>query len=387
MDQNNVVKLTEQFIKIPSYVDNQNNEIALGNYIYSLLQTELPELKTSKQVCDKNGRFNIISRQSSPTLFVCGHIDTVQPQSGWKNDPFIPRTKNNRLYGLGSCDMLGSIAAFITALQNVKNEIDLNKVMLLWYIDEEYDFLGMKTFVYELEEDINPQLALSLDGDLELRSGCRGLIELDTELIGISGHSSNPANGNNVIRSTAKLVYLLEQDITKYSNQYLGTSTINIAYIQAGSISKSGNRIIWRREGNIIPDFADCTIEVRTSNSELNAKLFIGLLKKNAKQLGLRVGKIKIRHDLSNLNVSLDSKETQNVKAIYKKCGIKYTTADVSFSGYIDIQMLQDKVGSPIYIIGAGGENEHAPNESVNIDDLNKAVKLYEEILKFYCPK
>ena len=55
-----------------------------------------------------------------PALGFLGHTDTVDITAGWETDPFTLTEKNGNLYGLGSCDMKGGLAAVMAAVSNIK---------------------------------------------------------------------------------------------------------------------------------------------------------------------------------------------------------------------------------------------------------------------------
>jgi len=160
------IKLTQQLVQIPSYVNNQTNEAKIGQFIFNYLK-QYPWLKVQKQYVTGD-RFNIIAQDTDkPRLLIVGHMDTVQPKS---TNCFSGKIKNYKIYGLGSSDMKSSLAALLNSLSDFKQTKGL---MLLFYIDEEYDFLGMKKFVKEYKEQIRPKLILGEGNDLKVKNGCR----------------------------------------------------------------------------------------------------------------------------------------------------------------------------------------------------------------------
>lgn len=337
----NVVRLTKKLISIPSYVDSKTDETKLGNYLCQLLPFQ-------KQMVAKN-RFNLILPGKNPSLLVVGHIDTVTPQPSWVTNPFRPVNKQNRIYGLGAADMKSSLAAFLTALTQVWSKIAITKLRLLLYVDEEYDFLGMKKFVKSEFIKVSPRLILSLDGKLKIQSGCRGCIELNLKFTGKSGHSAEPESGINAIAKAVKVVDRLKQSLT---------DTVNLAYLKGGR----------KFDGNIIPAQCFITIEVRPSSKKINAAWVINQLQRFSQQekVGLKV--LKIRHDLN---------------AWLPKAGSKTELV----SGYVDVQMLNNVIKAPMVVFGTGGMNEHGPNEYVPIKNLLKAQQWYQKILLKYCSK
>jgi acetylornithine deacetylase/succinyl-diaminopimelate desuccinylase-like protein len=150
--------------------------------------------------------------------------------------------------------MKGSLAAWLAALVAQKGRLQLDNLAMLWYVDEEYDFKGMKRFVRDLPSwSTSPELVLSLDGGLELSSGCRGLIEVTMTVTGKSGHAGNPVNGVNVIIETAALFEELRAFLAKFSDAYLGPSTLNVAYLRGGTVQEQAARQFGSGRGMLYP--------------------------------------------------------------------------------------------------------------------------------------
>jgi len=377
-----VLAFTKQLLAIPSYVDETHNEVAAVTFLEKFITENIPNAIVERQYIKNSGRFNLIVRgENKPRLFFLGHIDTVRPKEDWSTNPFEPVIKDGTLYGLGAADMKGSLAAFLCALVEQKRAID--DIMLFVYVDEEYDFAGMERFLAsDVLSTVDPELIISLDGTLELSSGCRGLVEIAATLAGKSGHSSNPENGINAITQTVNALQELEEAIRIYNDKYLGVSTLNLAYLQGGVVdSKQGSATI-QREGNVIPDFADITFEIRVSNAELTAEKTLQLFKQFAEQRGLIVKTADVRHNIKPWPVAYDVKEVVDLQKAYAIAGVEFKKAKRQHSGYIDAQMITEKISTPTFIIGAGGNNKHGANENVPIKNLEDATKLFGVILQ-----
>lgn len=373
-----IVNLTKELITIPSYVGKDCNESKIGEYIYSFLK-EVPYLEVIKQPV-KNGRFNIIAKDTYPTrLLWSGHIDTVQKQNGWKQNPLKAYVKENNLYGLGSSDMKGSIAAMLTSLKSIK---ETEGLMLLFYIDEEYDFLGVKEFIKEYKNKIKPSFIISGDGkNLSLGNACRGLIELTFIVKGQTGHSSQPQKGKNAIIKSIVTIEafsrLLQRDFSDKNIQ----SVCNLAFLQGGLDlrTKKSDMFILGREGNIIPDIAEFVLEIRPAIDSLTADTCITKLKKLLQKQGLFIEKVTRRH---NLKLWKTKKIVlKNIEAcVSRETKIQYL--DPNFYGYIDLQLLWEAFNKiPCCTFGPGNTTGHGPNEFVSIKDLLTAEKVYKNIL------
>lgn len=373
------IELTKKLVLIPSFVDDTCNETQLVEFLMQYARNVLPWLSVERQYLSEDSkRANVIIRgKGQPKLFVLGHMDTVRPKDNWSADPLKPIVKDSNLYGLGASDMKGSLAAFLCALAKVPVETTEN-LMVLLYCDEEYDFAGIKRFLETQElSRTPPKLILSLDGSLAVSSGCRGLIEFDAAISGKSGHSRNPSGGINVITNTVAAIKSVEAAIAKYQDDYLGISTINLAYLRGGTVTE--NR--WQREGNVIPDFADITVELRTANEKLDAQKAVDLFQAACKQQGVRAEISSIRHDLKPWPVSYSSDMLSFIEDCYRSANVPFQKASRKYSGFIDVQMICEKVNSPAFVIGAEGGNKHGANEYVPLDTLEKATELYKTIL------
>lgn len=378
----NVLTLTEQLLAIPSYVDESHNEVAAVAFLENFVKENIPNAIVERQYIDNSDRYNLIVRgKNQPRLFFLGHIDTVQPKEEWSTDPFDPIVKDGALYGLGAADMKGSLAAFLCAL--VTNKAAIDDIMLFIYVDEEYDFAGMEQFINDGSlAAINPELIISLDGTLELSSGCRGLVEISATLHGKSGHSSNPKNGINAITQTVYALQELEDAIRSYSDEQLGVSSLNLAYLQGGVTRSDAASLELQREGNVIPDFADITFEIRSSHKDLTASQTVELFRRFAEQRSLTIESLVIRHDISPWPVAYDRREVVGLHEAYSAAGVAFKKAARQHSGYIDAQMITEKTDAPTFIIGTGGQNKHGADEHVPLKDLEDATKLFGAILQ-----
>lgn len=374
--------LASRLLSIPSYVSATCDERALGDFIVEYVRNNLPAFRIERSLVDDSGRANIyLLGKKSPRLVFVGHIDTVQPSDGWDGDPLVPTLRNGRLYGLGAADMKGSIASLLQALQN-SDPVLLDEIAVLLYVDEEYRFAGMKQLLKDeiLRQDTQPELVVSLDGSLEVLSGCRGLIKIDIEVTGKSGHASNPANGINAITGCMEVMRALENTLPAYTSE-LGDSTMNVARFSGGAVTDIANPSDMQRSGNVIPNYAECIVELRTASPKLNAKKVEEIIRAECSSRKLRVESLNIKIDLGVWPGSNESAMIGFLKRCYSEAGMNFIQADPQFIGFIDVQMLAETIASPIYVIGAGGENKHGANENVAISDLEKARTLYQLII------
>lgn len=373
----NTIKLAKQLISIPSY---KGKEEEIGNFLFEYLKENFPWLTVRKQYVS-SGRFNIFAKDEYKTkLFVSDHIDTVEPSNGWTVDPFNPPTNDKKVVGLGASDTKGSIASFLSVLSSNK---ETKGLAMLWYIDEEYGFEGMKKFSSSpLAKKINPKFILSIDGDgLQFGTACRGLVEYKLFLEGKTGHSAKN-NGVSVNKQFIQYILDLEDWLKQFSSPQMGNSTVNIARISSGfCINKENNTVYFSESGNRIPDYLEGLIEIRTTSPNLNFKLIKEVTNQICNKLRLKIVLNECRYDQKGYETNWNK-----ISAIMKnmKTFVNKGFLDPSTFGYSDVSMLQALYPeASILALGAGTKNQaHSPDEYIYIKDLEKATRAYTRLLK-----
>lgn len=165
-------------------------------------------------------RMPALGDSSLPVLSIYFHIDTVPAGDGWQTQPFSLTIEGERLYGRGTADMKGAIAAVLGALRIIKAKaVKLAfRPILLFCTDEEGGlYPGVR---YLAEQGQLKGALLNLNGAATPRiwAGCFGSIDLNLQLIGRSAHSGQPAAGINAIEESLPVLQalqLLKSDIQK----------------------------------------------------------------------------------------------------------------------------------------------------------------------------
>lgn len=369
--KNTLINLTQKLISIPSWVDDNTDESEIGNYIFDYLVSN-SNLKVEKQTV-VNNRFNIFAQNSDNIdTLVIGHIDTVQPSKSWTQNPISPNIIGNELYGLGSSDMKSGVAVMLESAISPKLKPN---TAFLFYIDEEYNFSGINSFIKENKSKINPKQIISLDGlNLKITNGCRGLIEISVTITGKSGHAAIPKCGINAITNSSIIIKKLSNYLTKFKNQELGVTSLNIAYINGGQFQGGdNNQLILGKQGNIIADVCQFVIDIRPSTNNLDSKKIINFIDQESKKIGVKLLNYSVRYDYKNW---ITPKEKLN-----SNCTNQFNQIDQT--GYIDVQLLWQAFNKvPCFTIGAGLiENAHNADEFIEINKLLKLQKIINKLL------
>ena len=241
MEKEKIAKLTMDLVKIPSV---SGQELEIGNFLKDLLDNDFA-VKTQKV----GDRINVFAFAGKPKLLFTTHMDTVPGILKTAEDP-------NFIYGRGSCDAKGAIAAMIsaglTALQS-----GFSDFCLLFDVDEENEFEGIKTAI----KRVNPEfVVVGEPSSLRLVNGQKGLLQFDISEKGKAAPASLPQKGFSAINKLLRDLNKLD-GLKLPRNEFLGETTVNVGKINGGQAA------------NVIPDFASAKIDVRTvgKNSEIKS--------------------------------------------------------------------------------------------------------------------
>lgn len=229
------IKLTRKLVDIESI---SGNEGAVGAELYDEL-CRLGYITHKMPVAHE--RFNVLATidDRPPQVVFSTHMDTVPP--------FIPSSEDHEnVYGRGSCDAKGIIAAQIAACQRLRK--DGAAVGLLFLVGEERDSLGAKI---ANETPIGSRFIINGEPtESRLAVASKGALRVEVTARGKMAHSAYPHLGDSAIE---KLLSALERLRTMKlpENSEVGPCTLNIGLIEGG------------RAPNVIPDFAKAQLLYR----------------------------------------------------------------------------------------------------------------------------
>lgn len=193
---------------------------------------------------DKLNLFATIGRDGPGGVVLSGHTDVV-PVEGqpWTSDPFTMVERDGRLYGRGTCDMKGFVAACI-AMAPVFAARDLKvPVHFAFTYDEEVGCFGAQALMQSLAaRGLKPAAAIIGEPSMmQPVEGHKGCFEYTTRFTGLEGHGSSPDLGVNAVEYAAiwaqKLVALREalKARAPHSSAFVPPhSTINIGLLSGG---------------------------------------------------------------------------------------------------------------------------------------------------------
>jgi succinyl-diaminopimelate desuccinylase len=168
-------------------------------------------------------RTNVVARMdgsgSGPCLHFNGHIDVVEPGKGWTVDPFAGVVREGRVYGRGTCDMKGGIAASIVAVEAILAEgIRFpGAIEISGTVDEETGGYAGVAWLAERGYFSPPRVHhVIIPEPLQVDRVClghRGVWWAELELRGRIAHGSMPFLGVNAIRGMGRFLDLVEREL------------------------------------------------------------------------------------------------------------------------------------------------------------------------------
>lgn len=224
-----VVAFTRQLVDIESITGNEGR---VGDHLHR----ELCRLGyRAEKMLVESERCNVFAtsrQQAQPEVVFSTHMDTVPP--------FIPSSEDaTRVYGRGSCDAKGIIAAQIAAAERLRQEGIY--VGLLFLVGEEKDSLGAK-----IANQQSPGCRFLVNGEPtenRIALASKGTLRVEITARGRMAHSAYPELGESAIDKLLEALNRLRA-IKLPSAEGTGPTTLNIGVIEGG------------RAPNVIPDFA-----------------------------------------------------------------------------------------------------------------------------------
>lgn len=331
-----------------------------------------------------NGVTNLWARRGNARPLVCfaGHTDVVPtgPLDGWLSDPFTPTERDGFLYGRGAADMKGSLAAFVTAIEDFvsANPQVPGSIALLITSDEEGPSVDGTAKVVErlaaARETIDycivgePSSITTL-GDM-IKNGRRGTLSATLTIKGVQGHVAYPDLAKNPIHLAAPALAELAATHWDDGNEYFPPTTWQASNIHAGTGAN-----------NVIPGTLEVMFNFRHGTASPR------------ESLQRRVETILNRHGLDYDLVWTGSgkpyltprgKLVEVVtEAVRELAG---ATPEISCTGGTSDGRFIAEICPEIVELGPVNASIHKLNERVKIADLARLSAVYRRILERLLP-
>ncbi len=285
-----------------------------------------------------------------PTLLLDAHIDTVKPVSNWSRPPFTPIVEGDKIFGLGSNDDGGSLAALLQIFYKLCQTPQKYNVIFLASAEEEVSGKnGIESVIPLL-----PPISCAIIGEptgMQPAVAEKGLMVLDCTAHGKSGHAARNEGVNAIYNAMHDIEWFRTFKFEKES-QFMGNVKMSVTQVNAGT------------QHNVIPDNCNYVVDIRSNEHYSNKELLDYI----SSQVGSDVTPRSLR-----LNSSHISLEHPLVKRAIN-LGLKpFGSPTLSNQAVLNIPALK---------IGPGeSSRSHTANEYILISEIRRSMELYAQLL------
>lgn len=380
-----IIKIAKNLVAIEGHkaVDQKESEVAM--HIKNILdnegiESELDEIEENRP----NVYGRISGKEKVLELMFNGHIDTV-PGFTMDYEPFKPFIKDGKLYGRGSADMKGGIAAMLCAMIAIKrSNKDLSKdLMFAGVIDEEECSKGTEHLI---KNKIIPKFAvIGEPTDLNVSIAHKGMEWIEVVFHGRSTHGSRPHEGINAVYAASEFNRLVFSEfmpeLAKRKFDLIGNGTINVGIIKGGD------------DPNIVPDKCTVQIDRRWLPSETLESVYKEIEELAQRAVNTVGGSFEINEmreftaSMINTPHSIDKDHRLVTEALDSVKNITGKSQEaIGFPAWSDAALLSNNADSKCIILGPGNINQaHANDEFCDIDQIVHATEIYFDLIKKFC--
>lgn len=304
-----------------------------------------------------------------PALCLGGHIDTVPFGSAeWDEEPLSGIVKGGKLYGRGSADMKGGIAAIVCAALKLAPRMNGRNLVVHVYGSEEFGLIGSKHMALHEKESLKSIGAVVVGEPTSNRPqfGHKGVTWFELSTTGVTAHAAMPEQGDNalvkLLPGAARLSAFQPED----SHPHLGKSTLVLAVMQSGLNTNS------------VPDSAVLKMDCRTvpgQDIEALCGQFLSMAGPDAK--------LEIPADVPPLWTDPEHPFCLTVRKIVGEITGREAGPEVAVFATDASALRLGMPDTPMVIVGPGDQNmAHKTNEFVPLEELHTAQQIYERIIE-----
>lgn len=308
-------------------------------------------------------------------LVLAGHTDTVPYDEGrWQHDPFKLIEQDHRFYGLGTSDMKSFLALAIEAAKGYTAKEFKQPLIILATADEESSMDGAR----ELVRLGKPKARYAIIGEptgLKPVYAHKGMMMESIRLIGRSGHSSDPALGNNALEGMHKVIgtILTWQHELQVQHQnplfQIPYPSINLGHIHGGD---NPNRICGECELYIdlrpLPGMDIAALQEELQHRVNEAIQLTGL-------------NLEIRHlmqGVSPMQTPVDSPIVQSAERL--------TRHSAETAAYSTEAPFLSELGMETIVLGPGQiAQAHQPDEYLLLNSIKPMVQILQQFIQQFC--
>lgn len=364
-------ELLQGLIQIKS-VNPPGNENQIANFIREFL---LKNNIHSELVPLEEGRSSVIAKiegKEERNITLCGHLDTVRvKEEDWTKPAFQGLIENGKMYGRGTSDMKGGVAAILYAAALLKRRCIAPKktVQLALTADEEWGYGGAKNLVDGGYFDRTDFLIITEPSNLQVSTGEKGELWIKAKFYGKSAHGSTPEVGVNTIIPGSEFVANVTEKYEKIfeADPFWGKTSMNVGQFHGGV------------QVNIVPNYSEIQFDFRVI-SEKDKERVIELVRKTGEEIAQKY-KVHFTEEIFNYHPPIfTSPDNPYVEKFLQAAGAR----EVIITKYCtDGATIIPTKKMPFIIFGPGDiAQAHQNDEYIELESLYRAVDIFINFLK-----
>lgn len=381
-----VISLCQKLIQQKSYSGEESG-------VVGVLSENMKQMGFDEVTVDKYG--NIIgcikgNRPGKKVLFD-GHIDTVPvtEEAEWLYPPFAAEIHDGKIYGRGTSDMKGAVAAMTCAASNYAKDTGKDfagEIYVAGVVHEEC-FEGVAA--REISKNVRPDyVVIGEASQLNLKIGQRGRAEIVIETFGKPCHSANPEKGINAVYKMAKVIEAIRTLVPTY-HPVLGDGILELTDIKSAPYPGA----------SVVPEYCRATYDRRLLVGETKESVLEpinGLLEKlMAEDPELKVkASYAVGRERCHTGNEIEGerffpgwlydKDDDFVQAVYTKLTDKGFTPEITqYNFCTNGSHYAGEAKIKTFGLGPSRENlAHTLNEYVEIEQLTKVTECYYGVME-----
>jgi len=370
-EKKELIEFLQKLIQINSE-NPPGNESQIANFIHAYLLKNNIEAKI---IPLEKGRDSLIAKipgKEERNIALCGHLDTVRVKKEyWRKPPFEGLIENNRMYGRGTSDMKGGVAAMIFAAILLKREkiIPHQTIMLALTADEEWKYRGAKDLTDKGFFDQTDFLIIAEPSTLKVSSGEKGEVWIKAAFHGKSAHGSTPEEGINSIIPGSELVKEVAEKYDEIfkSDEFWGKTSINVGQFHGGV------------QVNVVPNYSEIQFDFRVI-SAADRKKAIDLIKTIGENIA-RKYRVQFESEIFNdKQIIFTNPKNPYIQKFMRVAGVN----EVIITRYCtDGATIIPEKKMPFIIYGPGDiAQAHQNDEYIELDSLYLATDTFLRFLQ-----
>lgn len=373
MDEERDLKILQDLIRLQTV---NGNEAQAAHYLQEILRQAGARVEMVEFAPERSGLVAEIGPTTGPVLALAGHLDTVAigDPASWHHDPFGAEVVNGRIYGRGSVDMKGGLAAMVATMLALAEEADQLKgrLRLLISVDEEVGGQGsLQLTRLGYVHDVDAMIVCEATDDQIQYAHC-GSFDYQIDSQGKLAHSSRPQLGANAVMN---LVDYINQEVHAFDDH--PTSPVLGELVHSVTVFHGGEQL------NSIPAKAYLQGNVRTipecDNQATKERLqaIIDDLNRDPKhQLSLSIV-VDFMPVVTDPNDPFIGQLQDVVEAVTGQ----RPTATISHGATDASRYVMDDHQFAVVEYGPGSEDQsHQVDESLDLEDYYQAITVYQKL-------